>query len=580
MIAAILIENFKSIKELKEVPIKPLTAISGINSSGKSTILQSILMIIQTMQSRYQRHPLITNGELVHLGTSSDILNFERQNEPLRIGLDLDFQYLHLEQAVRMNFNKENVRRRTFSIVLDIQFKRSRTDKADTLELTQGHYVVADLSGSTNELSITKETGESVFSIKQVYPEQILNQPYSTVQVSQFLPTHYFFERSTQRTFQEEMSQVEGAVDSVEWRSDRLEAEYNQELSPPVRKVLDSIAVQSKASQVIDDELVDRLNTATTLDGVLNFAQLLSSVQYKYFIDNLKTPALKEKIATELGDEVKNVRSRIPSKLANGFTDFREYCSNQIHYLGPLRDDPRTIYAVPDNTEFRHVGIKGEYTAAMLEQYGDTEVTYPIPSTDISKAIPEIAMAPLANAVSIWLHYMGLADGVDVIELPNIGYQLKVEQAHTQRGLALTNVGVGVSQVLPTLVMGLLVDSPATLLIEQPELHLHPKVQSGLGDFLLGLTYCGKQCIVETHSEHIINRLRLRIAQDDTDKNFNYVGILFVEKGSDGSDFREVKPNEYGAIHDWPEGFFDQAEEEANKILRAAIKKRQAKSIK
>src|SRR5262249_54266311 len=117
-----------------------------------------------------------------------------------------------------------------------------------------------------------------------------------------------------------------------------------------------------------------------------------------------------------------------------------------------------------------------------------------------------------------------------------------------------------------------------TLVFEQPELHLHPKIQTLLGDFFLSMTILGKQCIVETHSEYLINRLRFRTAAASK-KNVweSELKVYFVERFSEGSTFREVKINEYGAIMDWPEGFFDQSQQEAEAILRAAVQKRKTR---
>ena len=138
----------------------------------------------------------------------------------------------------------------------------------------------------------------------------------------------------------------------------------------------------------------------------------------------------------------------------------------------------------------------------------------------------------------------------------------------------LTHVGVGVSQVLPILVMCLLADPDTTLIFEQPELHLHPKVQTLLGDFFLSMSLLGKQCVLETHSEYLVNRLRFRAAAAKTDEISKAIRMYFVEKPEDTSVFRPVVVNEFGAIPDWPEGFFDQSQREAEATLRAAIKKR------
>ena len=131
--------------------------------------------------------------------------------------------------------------------------------------------------------------------------------------------------------------------------------------------------------------------------------------------------------------------------------------------------------------------------------------------------------------------------------------------------------------MLPILLMCLLADTDSTLVFEQPELHLHPSVQTLLGDFFLSIALCSKQCIVETHSEYFIDRLRFRIAAASLENELNsQAKIYFVEKPSRDSSFREVVINEYGAIAEWPDGFFDQSQQQAEKILTAAAKKRKS----
>jgi predicted ATPase len=130
------------------------------------------------------------------------------------------------------------------------------------------------------------------------------------------------------------------------------------------------------------------------------------------------------------------------------------------------------------------------------------------------------------------------------------------------------------SQVLPILVMSLLAETRSLLLYEQPEVHLHPAVQSRLGDFFLGVIATGKQCVVETHSEHLVTRLRLRAAQD-TDRNVaEDVLTYFVDRPAGGSRYRALAMNEYGVFPEWPKGFFDEAEENATAIVRSSLEKR------
>ena len=167
-----------------------------------------------------------------------------------------------------------------------------------------------------------------------------------------------------------------------------------------------------------------------------------------------------------------------------------------------------------------------------------------------------------------------MAEAVNTTDLGKIGHQLQVSVDENAKSHDLTNVGVGVSQLLPIVVMSLLADAPCLLVFEQPELHLHPKVQARLADFFFSLSLLGKQCLLETHSEYLVERFRLRIAQAPDEQLNDKVKIYFTQKVDRETLCREVKVTKYGAIVDWPEDFFDQAESETEAILKAAQKKR------
>src|SRR5258708_35331981 len=137
----------------------------------------------------------------------------------------------------------------------------------------------------------------------------------------------------------------------------------------------------------------------------------------------------------------------------------------------------------------------------------------------------------------------------------------------------LTHVGVGVSQVLPIVVMCLLAAPDTTIILEQPELHLNPKVQTRLADFFLSMAMLRKQCLIETHSEYLINRLRLRSALAEGTSVSELLKLYFVEKTGGLTTYRDVRINEYGTIRDWPKGFFDQNQREIEAIILAASEK-------
>jgi len=276
-------------------------------------------------------------------------------------------------------------------------------------------------------------------------------------------------------------------------------------------------------------------------------------------------------------EQFKITKTRFPEPIRDAINYIRMNFSRGMKYLGPLRDEPKSLYPLSAAIGPKDVGLKGEFTAAVLNLYQDELISY-IPTSAFSK--PQIDRRPttrkLQTAVIDWLTYLGVANDVNTKDLGKLGHELKITPDSTMKPVDLTHVGVGVSQVLPILVSCLLADPDTTLIFEQPELHLHPKVQTLLGDFFLSMALLKKQCILETHSEYLINRLRYRAAAAEGSDNLAHIiKMYFVERTEGASKFRDVVVNNYGAILDWPEGFFDQSQREVEEIIRFGMLKKQ-----
>ena len=122
---------------------------------------------------------------------------------------------------------------------------------------------------------------------------------------------------------------------------------------------------------------------------------------------------------------------------------------------------------------------------------------------------------PLHTALSFWIRHLKLADSLDVKDIAkrlNL-FEVDIEGAGLGTKANLTDVGFGVSQVLPVLVQGLLMRTGGIYLVQQPEIHLHPDAQAGLADFFIYLASYGVTTVVETHSEYLLLRLRRRLAE-------------------------------------------------------------------
>lgn len=258
-----------------------------------------------------------------------------------------------------------------------------------------------------------------------------------------------------------------------------------------------------------------------------------------------------------------------------GATD--QYFRFFLRYLGPLRADPRPLYPLQALGSPTDVGPKGEQTAAVLHLNAKRKIKCISPSSfkdGVEKLPPDETI--LATAVGEWLSYLGVADDFETIEKGKLGHELRVRTPGTSDFQDLTNVGVGVSQVLPIVVTCLLAPPGSTIILEQPELHLHPAVQARLADFFLAMILLNKQCIVETHSEHLIERIRFRVAQDWSNEVHLKTRIYFFSKENGSTTTKEISVNRFGSIDDWPKDFFDQSQIANEEIVMMALRRHKA----
>lgn len=177
----------------------------------------------------------------------------------------------------------------------------------------------------------------------------------------------------------------------------------------------------------------------------------------------------------------------------------------------------------------------------------------------------------LADEVSRWVsdvfEMLQALRLVDVDESGTVLALLGDERAGFDN-INVANMGEGISQLLPIIARVLTTRPGGALLIEQPELHLHPAAQADLADlFIAGALTGGRQYIVETHSEHLVLRLRRRIAEGTLRPD--QVSILYVERDGKSSTVRPLDLNNEGNFDDWPEGFFEERYREALAIVAA-----------
>jgi len=152
-------------------------------------------------------------------------------------------------------------------------------------------------------------------------------------------------------------------------------------------------------------------------------------------------------------------------------------------------------------------------------------------------------------------------------------FEVRVKVTDSSPEVLLPDVGFGVSQILPVLVLCHYAPSGSTLILEQPEIHLHPSVQAKLADVLIDvIKRRNVQIVVESHSEYLLRRLQRRIAEGVIPSN--ETALYFCEIDHGESKVRELEISEGGLIKNWPKDFFGDEMGEVAALTEAAMKHR------
>ena len=230
---------------------------------------------------------------------------------------------------------------------------------------------------------------------------------------------------------------------------------------------------------------------------------------------------------------------------------------SRILYLGPLREHPRHRYT-----------WEGDHPKGIGQ--------------DGKKAIPALLSGrvrhlPIDEQILNWLQRLELIDSYDLrpISDTNQDYEFLVKQYKGGPEVRLTDVGFGVSQVLPVLILCYYAPEGSILILEQPEAHLHPKVQTELADVLIDVVKNRNlQIILESHSEYLLSRLQRRIAEKEIAAADTALYFCEIKDGT--SEIEQLNVDEYGNIRNWPQDFFGDVTGELIKKTKVEMQQRKA----
>ena len=247
-----------------------------------------------------------------------------------------------------------------------------------------------------------------------------------------------------------------------------------------------------------------------------------------------------------------------------------ENLMDSIYYLGPLREYPQREYHWAGSSP-EDVGQRGERTMDAILAATARQETRNLGFRKRHKSFQEM--------IAHWLHDLGLIYDFRVEEIArgtNL-YRAIVTTSASSVETLLTDVGFGVSQILPALVLLYYVPERSTVIMEQPEIHLHPAVQRGLADVMLNVARVRSiQIVVESHSEHLMRRLQRRVAEQDASSSD--VRLYFVSSNRGRAQVADLVLNEWGEIENWPDKFFGDEMGEIAAIAEASLRRRMEES--
>ncbi|GGI72799.1 hypothetical protein GCM10007978_08270 [Shewanella hanedai] len=510
MLSDLQLKNYKSFKNLDNLNIKPITILCGENSCGKSSILQSILLLKQTKESRTPNNSILLNGKYVHLGDVHNIIHGHNSEEELAIKYEYTFtreDFLKLNGGTRTISSRQilfhllprkskELKSSTHTVTFYIKIKPSKDDK--------GYIKTANISEYKIEISTSDLSGKITHGpgLRIVSHENGITSRLNWINLPNFnMPSDKNYKM--------------GSIEKVLVKYENL---------------FPIIHVGSNNSSINNSGSINQYKTAPF--SVLNFLRLMD--------------------------------------------DFLVKINNNISYIGPLREEPSRRYIYEN--EVLEIGTKGENAAYIYQTEQNKSLNHSCFRFNESENVfHNNSDTTLHEEINYWMSFMGISGFRPDFQSEIIRLEMEANSC-AGTSVNIADVGFGVSQIFPILIEGLRMNTSGTLLLEQPEIHLHPGLQMKMADYFISLALSGKKLIIETHSDHIVNRLIRRIIENE---NFEeMISINFVSNNSSGAFVEEVKIDPHKGIVNWPNGFFDQTANEQEQIILAGIKRRKIQRAK
>jgi hypothetical protein len=645
-IKSIQVEGFRGVAKA-QLPINGMTLLVGKNSTGKSSLIQSLLILAQSKGERVR-----TNGSILMLGDAKDSINdnsssgsllyrFEFEFAKLRYLSELSERLYNRGKEENINFNKPFI----FEMRLKPNFEELSGLSVQEMVLKQDNYIIMqcenrnvnNIAVNTAEyLSENINAASSNLDVLRVLAVMNREIRTTTTFLNGFNPEFYHFklrenvirknikkillEKKMVRNprFRRRSSAFSELAELMLRAERRYKRDSDKEHDRP-DEVHDNIDyfITRKVSLEEFNDIKEKLQSKT-MAAVIKYWEILEEEtkenkekiginKKKKIINEIATNFLKEtEVESSSGakpnfellsspsthpfrlshstieeDALAEENLIIASRLIGIVTDGIDNFLAGIRYLGPLRAEPKAAYGSAYTTPNIPLGINGGSTAEYLHRSFIRSPTRNSKKSQGKASLDKDAKEKLDDMVKT----IGIGDHVEVEQVGRFGYAIKIKQHGADRDL--TEMGTGVSQVIPVLALLLSAPRHSLVILEQPELHLHPAIQSGLAQLLYKESE-RVNIVCETHSEYIVTRLRKiilersleeiesKISQNEVPPESPETKVDFVwaepccngdTKKVIGYNLSPIDLDEYNDILIWPDGFFDDQTEDVDAIL-------------